>query len=332
MTDDTQTGALVSIGELARSTGLAVRTIRFYCDEGILESRRSPGGHRLFDAGTATERLLLVRRLRTLGLGLEAITGVLRAERSIDEVVAAESARLDIEFRSLTWRRAALRAVEAADPGQRPHRLALLAAAEDGSAAHDCLIRYWRRILAPIPKHHIEAWVCWNVPEPPADPTVDQVVAYAELAALAADPDMSRTVRQQYWRTRADLIRDRQALFLDVGDIIPDVLTRIAQGEPPHPGSEVDRFATAHATARGEHDTPTFRSRLLTGATDSDPRIHRYWTLTDQLLADRITVGTAHHWLYTALTHTLDPQPTPPDPGSWPATKSEPLEKPFGCS
>ncbi|GAB2550036.1 MerR family transcriptional regulator [Nocardia heshunensis] len=301
MTDNTQTGALVSIGELARSTGLAVRTIRFYCDEGILESRRSGGGHRMFDADTATERLLLVRRLRTLGLGLATITEVLRDERSIEEAVAAESARLDLEFRSMTWRRAALRAVEAADPVQRPQRLALLAAAEDGSAAHECLLRYWRRILGPIPEHHIQAWVCWNVPEPPADPSVDQVVAYAELTALAADPDMSRTVRQQYWRTRADLIRDRQALFLDVGDIIPDVLTRITHGELPHAGGELDRFVTAHATARGDRDTPGFRDRLLTGATDSDPRIHRYWTLTDQLLGDRITVGAAHHWLYTAL-------------------------------
>ncbi|WP_373281250.1 MerR family transcriptional regulator [Nocardia testacea] len=38
---------------MARTTGLTVRTIRFYCDEGILESQRSAGGHRMFDADSA---------------------------------------------------------------------------------------------------------------------------------------------------------------------------------------------------------------------------------------------------------------------------------------
>jgi DNA-binding transcriptional MerR regulator len=137
VTEDIQASALVNIGELARNTGLAVRTIRFYCDEGILESHRSAGGHRMFDLDSAAERLQLVRRLRTLGLGLGSITDVLHGKRSIAEAIAAESARLDIEFRSLARRRASLRAVETATPTQRAERLALLAAAQDGSAAHD---------------------------------------------------------------------------------------------------------------------------------------------------------------------------------------------------
>ncbi|GAA3589433.1 hypothetical protein GCM10022419_084820 [Nonomuraea rosea] len=42
------------IGDLARLTGVPVRTIRFYCDEGIIASVRSTGNHRRFD-GTAVE-------------------------------------------------------------------------------------------------------------------------------------------------------------------------------------------------------------------------------------------------------------------------------------
>lgn len=125
VTDDTQPGALMSIGELARTTGLTVRTIRFYCDEGILESQRSAGGHRMFDADSATQRLLLVRQLRALGLGLDPITNVLQGELSIDEAIAAESARLDIEIKSLTWRRASLQAIETVTPTRRAERLAL---------------------------------------------------------------------------------------------------------------------------------------------------------------------------------------------------------------
>ncbi|MEU7140262.1 MerR family transcriptional regulator [Nocardia sp. NPDC046473] len=305
MTDD----ILVSIGELAHRTGLAVRTVRFYCDEGILESRRSAGGHRLFDADRATERLLLVRRLRALGLGLDSITEVLRGERSMAEAIAAESARLDLEFRSLAWRRASVRAVETAAPTQRAERLALLAAAQDSGAVHDCLARFWQRVLAPVPRHEVDRWVCWNVPEPPADPSVDEVVALAELSALVADPELSAAVRQQLWRYRPEVIRDRQGLYFDVGDLMPDVVALVSAGERPHDGSELDRYVKAHARARGERDSLRFRRQLLVGATDADHRIHRYWALTGQLLGARITVGPTHHWLYDALADSIASAP-----------------------
>lgn len=303
VTGDTQNGALVSIGELARRTGIAVRTIRFYCDEGIVEVRRSSGGHRMFDGDTATERLLLVRRLRALGLGLGSITDVLHGNRSIAEAIAAESARLDIEFRSLAWRRASLRAIDTAVPTQRAERLALLATAQDGGAAHECLVRFWRRTLAPIPRREVDAWVCWNVPEPPADPTVDEVVAYAELAALAADPEVNSAVRQQLWRNQPELIRDPLGLYVEMGDVMVDVVARVSEGVRPRSGSELDRFVTAHASARGKRDSPSFRQQLLIDATDTDHRIRRYWTLTGRFLENRITVGPAHHWLYDALAH-----------------------------
>lgn len=41
VTEDTAAGPTLGIGDLARPPGVPVRTIRFYCDEGILESRRS---------------------------------------------------------------------------------------------------------------------------------------------------------------------------------------------------------------------------------------------------------------------------------------------------
>ncbi len=78
------TGDTLGIGELARRTGVPVRTIRFYCDEGVLEPVRTAGGHRRFD-GAAIDRLTLVRRLRGLGLGLRPITDVLAGRCSLDE-------------------------------------------------------------------------------------------------------------------------------------------------------------------------------------------------------------------------------------------------------
>ncbi|MBF6131043.1 MerR family transcriptional regulator [Nocardia brasiliensis] len=301
MTEDTPAGGLVSIGELARRTGFSVRTIRFYCDEGILQPQRSAGGHRMFDADHATERLLLVRQLRALGLGLDSITGVLHEQRSLTEVIAAESARLDDELRTLAWRRASLQAVEMTSAAERTERLALLAAAQDGAALHETLVRFWQRVLAPLPRSASDPWIYWNVPEPPAAPSVDQVVAYAELVALTAAPGMSNAVRRQYWRQRPERIRDPYALYREMGELMVEVVDRVSAGTPPQPGDELDRFVTAHAQARGEQDSTAFRQQLLTDATDSDTRIHHYWTLTAHLLESRITIGQAHNWLYNAL-------------------------------
>lgn len=301
---------LITIGELARTTGLPVRTIRFYCDEGILAASRSPGGHRLFDADAATACLTQVRRLRALGLGLPSIVEVLQGECSLDEAVAAESARLDLEFRSLAWRRASLRALEAATPDDRADRLSLLAGAQDTHAARDGLIRFWRRVLPALKPLDFETFVCGTIPEPPVDPTVDEVLAYAELTDLVTDPSLYNAVAQQIWRADSQTIRDRRDLFFAVGDILMDVVPLAAAGVEPHANPLLDRFVSAHATARRERDTPEFRNQLRCGATDSDPRIQRYWALTSDLLDMPVTVGQAHGWLYTALIHSDEPVST----------------------
>ncbi|RDI69084.1 MerR-like DNA binding protein [Nocardia pseudobrasiliensis] len=300
VTEDISRGALIGIGELARRTGLPVRTIRFYSDEGILDSRRSAGGHRMFDADGASRRLRLIRQLRALGLGLASIAEILRGDRSIAEVVAAESARLDIEFRSLAWRRAALRALRAADPPERTRRLALLASAQDGGVAHDHLIRFWRRVLTGLARLEFDTFVCANVPRPPEAPSVEEVVNYAELTGLATDPDLSTVMSRQLWRTRPQAIRNRRGLFYAVGDVLVDVLPLVSQGIAPRTGGELDRYVEAHATARGEHDTSDFRAQLLTDATDTDPRLRRYWTLTAELITTP-TAGQPHYWLFEAL-------------------------------
>lgn len=62
-----------SIGQLAGHTGVSVRTIRFWSDRGVLPpSDRTAAGFRRYDAA-AVARLELVRTLRELGVGLNAI-------------------------------------------------------------------------------------------------------------------------------------------------------------------------------------------------------------------------------------------------------------------
>ncbi|MEV4924812.1 MerR family transcriptional regulator [Streptomyces roseoverticillatus] len=76
---------LHSIGDLARRTGLTVKTIRFYSDCGIVvPTDRSPAGYRLYDIATVT-RLDLVRTLRDLGLDVATIRKVVDQELSLPE-------------------------------------------------------------------------------------------------------------------------------------------------------------------------------------------------------------------------------------------------------
>ena len=75
-------GELLKIGAVAQRSGVPVKTIRFYCDEGLLQpTSRSEGRYRLFDQSVFAE-LALIRNLRAMDLPLSAIHGVLSARRS----------------------------------------------------------------------------------------------------------------------------------------------------------------------------------------------------------------------------------------------------------
>ena len=70
------------IGEVARRTGLPVKTIRYYCDEGLLQPRdRSAGGYRLFDEENLAE-LTIIRALRAMDVSIPELTRILEVRRS----------------------------------------------------------------------------------------------------------------------------------------------------------------------------------------------------------------------------------------------------------
>lgn len=109
MTDDGR--ALLTIGQLARRTGLPIRTIRYWSDIGATPpTRRTTGGYRLYDAESVA-RLELVRTLRELGFGLDEIRRVLQREITIADVAAAHVRALDAQIRALRLSRAVLSTV-----------------------------------------------------------------------------------------------------------------------------------------------------------------------------------------------------------------------------
>ena len=72
----------LKIGEVSRRSGLTVKTIRFYCDEGLIQpTSRSEGGYRLFDDAVFAE-LSLIRTLRAMEIPLQDVRQILEARRS----------------------------------------------------------------------------------------------------------------------------------------------------------------------------------------------------------------------------------------------------------
>ena len=72
----------LKIGEVARRSGLTVKTIRFYCEEGVIHPiGRSEGGYRLFGEEVLAE-LVLIRNLKAMDIPLQDVTQILESRRS----------------------------------------------------------------------------------------------------------------------------------------------------------------------------------------------------------------------------------------------------------
>ena len=81
---------LLTIGQVAKLSGLGVETIRFYEREGVLpKPRRKASGYRLFDLDTV-HRLQFIRKLQDAGFSLKEVghlassKGISAAMRQID--------------------------------------------------------------------------------------------------------------------------------------------------------------------------------------------------------------------------------------------------------
>jgi DNA-binding transcriptional MerR regulator len=285
--------ALLSIGALAERTGLSVRTIRFYSDEGVVPpARRTGAGFRLYGP-EALVRLGLVRTLRDLGLDLATIRRVLERDVGVPEVAAAHAAALDAQIRVLKVRKAVLEAVarRGSDPQelQRMHRLSTLSDDERRRIVADFLDEAFAGLdLEP----GFEARMRSATPELPDDPTPEQVDAWIELAELVRDPGFRATVRrmsEQHAAARtageagfADGAAGRDwqataALVAEHGE-----RARAAGVAPGTPEAEavLREVLPAFAGPGDDPADPAWRAALADRlAQGTDARAERYWQL-----------------------------------------------------
>ncbi|MFL1381656.1 MULTISPECIES: MerR family transcriptional regulator [unclassified Nocardiopsis] len=109
------------IGDLAARTGVGVRLLRYYEEQGLLAPRRTAAGQRVYEPGDV-ETVRRIRRLLEAGLGTRVIRIVLGCvcggegdvEPCLDPLLLEELERMDGELARLARHR---RAVEGLRPG-----------------------------------------------------------------------------------------------------------------------------------------------------------------------------------------------------------------------
>ena len=291
MMDGNDPGALrLTIGELARRTGLTVKTIRWYSDQGLVPpAGRTAAGYRLYGV-EALARLELVRTLRRLGIDLRTIERVLAREVGLAEVAATHAEALDAEIRGLRLRRAVLRIIASrgGSPQEvdRMHELARLSEEE----RHRIITDFFDDVFGGLSiDPEFENRMRSVTPDLPEEPSAEQIDAWIELAGLVADDGFRRRIRQMAEEHSAARERGEQpgagaeASQSGVALVAGKAGAALAGGIDPasDEGQAVlGELLAAWAATSGTTDTPEFRAQLLINLeTGTDRRAERYWQL-----------------------------------------------------
>ncbi|GCD46769.1 MerR family transcriptional regulator [Streptomyces paromomycinus] len=187
---------LLTIGALARLTGVTVKTVRRWSDEGLLPpAARTPAGYRLYGPD-APARLETVRTLRELGIGTAEIRAVLHSGRTVADAARHWADALDAQIRTLRLRRAVLRAVAArgtaAEELPDVHRLARLTAAERRRTIEEFVTDALDGVAAPA----YRAGLLAAAPDLPEDPAPGQLGAWLDLAEHVQRPEVRAALRR----------------------------------------------------------------------------------------------------------------------------------------
>lgn len=275
-----------SIGTLAKLTGLTVKTIRFYSDEGVLPAPdRTPAGYRRY-TDEHRVHLELVRTLRELGVDLATIRSLGR--RDLKDVLALHLKAVETQITALQRTRAVLRATLAKDePAEedlrRLHALGRLGADEMGMLFDAFVEDVGGDTRAQ--RDWLESMRACMVPELPEDPTAAQLDAWLELMDLLADDGFRRRLRESsadFW----DRPYDHETWQRDSAALVEEALRAIEAGMAPDAPEAVPILERALAVMGGGRD------EVLRAFEQHDPRAARYWELV-------------------AVVRGLDPEPTP---------------------
>ncbi|WP_117214327.1 MerR family transcriptional regulator [Allorhizocola rhizosphaerae] len=293
-----------TIGQLAKRTGVSVRTIRFWSDLGLLSSTRSSGSYRLYDAEAAA-RLDLIRTLRELGVDVPTVRRVLERQVSLSDVVRAHIAALDMSIEALRLRRAVLRSVaernSTTEELRLMHKLAQLSAAERQQLIDD----FVTETFDGLPDSHIAR----GMRQLPDNPAPEQVDAWIELAELVSDKDFRARVRQMAVTGASGTSTESKPPTEFDATFAQQVQTLAGEAlkDGVDPASPEGQAILARILGQSDRDRRELADEL---ETFTDRRVERFWQLLG-ILNNRPPFEPAvpaYEWLIAALRASPSPE------------------------
>jgi DNA-binding transcriptional MerR regulator len=278
----------LSIGEVARLTGLPVKTIRYYSDIGLVAATtRTDAGYRRYDeAGLA--RLELIHALRDLGLDLASIRRVTEHQTTIEEVARAHADAIDLHVHQLTLRRAVLRAI--ARGVTRPEEVQRMTAFAQASAEESRRImeEFLDSIFADHQDNPFAQRMRTTLAVLPDEPSAEQIDAWVELARLVQDSEFRARVCEmieegERQRAASGMTETDEATQRAGQAVVDRAGTAVSQGvvtDSPAALAIVNEVVPLFAAAASKEDSPEYRRELARQLAQlSDRRVERYWQL-----------------------------------------------------
>ncbi|MGU3576512.1 MerR family transcriptional regulator [Brucellaceae bacterium C25G] len=188
-----------TIGQASRRSGVPVRRIRFYCDEGLLSRiDRSDSGYRMFDEGDLS-LLVMIQTLREAGLSLDSIRSVLSRKSSMNDVLAIRLHEIEASIVAQKRIAATIRvALQSLNPTAEDLRRIWLVS-NTSKTEYISSIRNFLNKVAEGSKANpswTESMLRSSTLSLPDEPDVDQIDAWLELSELISDPSFIEKARR----------------------------------------------------------------------------------------------------------------------------------------
>lgn len=304
MTTVTSKEPLYPIGELARLTGVSIKTIRFYADSGLLPpAKTTDARYRLFSTGDIW-RLQMIRLLRQLGFGLESIRAIMAGNLELGESLEWQLTAIDHQLEQLGRIKAILTQartqveVQTQDQGGESRETSLELLQQLGMALNDnsldrqrFLTEKMRALVvgatpAAPPEWQAVLLNTFDRIQFPAELNAEQARAWTEIVQLLNDPDF--TAEAQYANTHFWKRENRPDFSLEWYNTQMFALLSRAQTlanahaapDGPEAQAMAGDWAEFAALTQGKTVTPEFVAELAEVTPQLfQKRVQRFWDL-----------------------------------------------------